>query len=134
MRTVVELVAAQAQGESAETITGTFVDAIKQRDPQVRAFLHVDESAALAQAQAVDAKRRRGEPLGALAGVPVALKDVLCVRGQPTTCGSKMLQHFVPPYDAHVVARLRQADAILLGKTNLDEFAMGSSTENSAYH
>src|SRR5262249_9114974 len=74
-----------------------------------------------------------GEPLGPLAGVPVALKDVLCTRGQPTTCGSKILQHFVPPYDAHVVSRLKQADAVLLGKTNLDEFAMGSSTENSAY-
>src|SRR5207244_8378898 len=72
-------------------------------------------------------------PLGALAGLPLALKDVLCVRGQPTTCASKILRNFVPPYDAHVVARLRQADAVLLGKTNMDEFAMGSSTENSGY-
>src|SRR5207245_2183182 len=82
---------------------------------------------------AVDAKRKRGDALGRLAGVPVALKDVLCANGRPTTCGSKMLQLFKPPYDAHVVTRLREADAVLIGKTNLDEFAMGSSTENSAY-
>jgi aspartyl-tRNA(Asn)/glutamyl-tRNA(Gln) amidotransferase subunit A len=81
----------------------------------------------------VDEKRQRGAPLGPLAGVPVAVKDVLCTRGVPTTCASRMLQNFKPPYDAHVVARLRQADAVLIGKTNLDEFAMGSSTENSAF-
>jgi aspartyl-tRNA(Asn)/glutamyl-tRNA(Gln) amidotransferase subunit A len=118
---------------SAEALTGEFLQVIRRRDPQVRAFLRVDEAAALDQARAVDGKRRRGEPLGPLAGVPVAVKDVLCTHGQPTTCGSKILEHFVPPYDAHVITRLKQADAVLLGKTNLDEFAMGSSTENSAY-
>jgi aspartyl-tRNA(Asn)/glutamyl-tRNA(Gln) amidotransferase subunit A len=133
-RSAVQLLAALHQGEvSAEGLTGQFLEAIRQRDPLVQAFLLVDEAAALEQARAVDQKRRQGAPLGALAGLPVALKDVLCVQGQRTTCGSKILANFKPPYDAHVVSRLRQADAVLLGKTNLDEFAMGSSTENSAY-
>src|SRR5262245_2004660 len=133
-RTALELRILLDRGEvSSEELTGAFLQAIRQRDPRVRAFLHVDEAAALGQARAVDARRKRGEPLGPLAGLPVAIKDVLCTAGQPTTCGSKMLQHFRPPYDAHVITRLKQADAVLLGKTNMDEFAMGSSTENSAY-
>src|SRR5437762_3594059 len=132
-KTAAELLAAQAQGQSAEGITTAFLAAIKQRDSKVRAFLHVDESSALAQARAVDAKRKAGQPLGTLAGVPVAIKDVLCTKGVPTTCGSKMLQRFMPPYDAHVVTALKAADAVLIGKTNLDEFAMGSSTEHSTF-
>ncbi|HEV3260513.1 MAG TPA: Asp-tRNA(Asn)/Glu-tRNA(Gln) amidotransferase subunit GatA [Gemmataceae bacterium] len=133
-RTAVELLQALSRGDiSAEALTGEFLRAIRQREPQVKAFLHVDEAAALEQARAVDARRRQGQPLGPLAGVPVAIKDVLCTAGQPTTCGSKILQNFVPPYDAHVITRLKQADAVLIGKTNMDEFAMGSSTENSAY-
>ncbi len=87
----------------------------------------------LDQARAIDRKRRAGEPLGPLAGVPIAIKDVLCVDGEPTSCGSRMLKNFRPPYDATAVARLKAADAVLFGKTNMDEFAMGSSTENSAY-
>lgn len=118
---------------SAEALTSEFLQAIRQRDPHVRAFLHVDEDAALEQARGVDGKRQRGEQLGPLAGMPVAIKDVLCTRGQPTTCGSKMLKNYRPPYDAHVIGRLRQAEAVLIGRTNLDEFAMGSSTENSAF-
>ncbi|HTU92563.1 MAG TPA: Asp-tRNA(Asn)/Glu-tRNA(Gln) amidotransferase subunit GatA [Gemmataceae bacterium] len=133
-RTAAELSGLLARREiSAETLTRDFLQAIRQRDPQVRAFLHVDESAALEQARSVDERRKRGEPLGPLAGVPVAIKDLLCVRGQPATCGSKMLQNYRPPYDAHVISRLRQADAVLIGRTNMDEFAMGSSTENSAF-
>ena len=133
-RTAAELLPLLARGDvSAEALTDQFLQTIRQRDPKVRAFLHVDETAAREQARAVDRKRKQGEQLGPLAGVPVAVKDVLCTKGQPTTCGSKMLQNFKPPYDAHVITRLRQADAVLIGKTNLDEFAMGSSTENSAY-
>jgi aspartyl-tRNA(Asn)/glutamyl-tRNA(Gln) amidotransferase subunit A len=133
-RTATELADLLSRREiSAEALTGQFLQAIRQRDPQVRAFLHVDEADALAQAKRVDARRQRGEALGRLAGVPVAIKDLICVRGQPATCASKMLQNYRPPYDAHVISRLRQADAVLIGRTNMDEFAMGSSTENSAF-
>jgi aspartyl-tRNA(Asn)/glutamyl-tRNA(Gln) amidotransferase subunit A len=133
-RTATELLNLLSQGAvSAEALTAQFLDAIRRREPYVKAFLHVDDTFALEQARAIDARRRQGGPLGPLAGLPVAIKDVLCVRGQPTTCGSKILRNFVPPYDAHVIERLRQSDAVLLGKTNMDEFAMGSSTENSAY-
>src|SRR4029450_10727112 len=88
---------------------------------------------ALAAAAAVDDDRKAGRPLGPLAGVPLAIKDVLCTRGSATSCGSRILAGFIPPFDATCVARLRAAGAVILGKTNMDEFAMGSSTENSAY-
>jgi aspartyl-tRNA(Asn)/glutamyl-tRNA(Gln) amidotransferase subunit A len=132
-RTATELLAAQAQGETAESITDAYLAAVEERDSRVRAFLRVDAAAAREQARAVDRKRKAGRPLGRLAGVPVAVKDNLCTRGTPTTAGSRTLENFVPPYDAHVVEALRSADAVLIGKTNMDEFAMGSSTENSAY-
>jgi aspartyl-tRNA(Asn)/glutamyl-tRNA(Gln) amidotransferase subunit A len=99
----------------------------------VHAYLAVTADAARAHADDVDTRRAAGEGLGPLAGVPLALKDVLTMRGAPTTCGSRMLDGWVPPYDATVTERLRAADVVVLGKTNMDEFAMGSSTENSAF-
>jgi aspartyl-tRNA(Asn)/glutamyl-tRNA(Gln) amidotransferase subunit A len=133
-RSATELLGLLSGGEvAALDLTEQFLDAIRRREPQVKAFLLVDADGAREQARAIDERRRRGEPLGPLAGLPVAIKDVLCTRGQRTTCGSKILENFVPPYDAHVVEKLRAADAVPIGKTNLDEFAMGSSTENSAF-
>ena len=114
-------------------VTQAFLDAIDRQDQTIHAFLHVDREAVLQQAQAVDQKRASGAPMGLLAGLPVAVKDVLCTLGQPTTCGSRILKNFVAPYDAGVISKLRNADAVLLGKTNMDEFAMGSSGENSAF-
>ena len=122
----------QSGSFSAVEVTQSFLDAITTRDGQVGSFLTVSGESALKQAAAVDAKRQSGEPLGALAGVPVALKDNICTLGTKTTCASRMLENFVPPYDSHIVSRLRAADAVLIGKTNLDEYAMGSSTENSS--
>jgi aspartyl-tRNA(Asn)/glutamyl-tRNA(Gln) amidotransferase subunit A len=100
---------------------------------RLNVFVHLDGDRILAAARSIDAKRRSGEMLGPLAGIPVAIKDVICVEGEPTTCASRMLKNFRPPYDATVIAKLKAAGAILFGKTNMDEFAMGSSTENSAY-
>ena len=114
-------------------VTQAFFDSIDRQDQTIHAFLHVDREAVLQQAQAVDQKRASGAPMGLLAGLPVAVKDVLCALGQPTTCGSRILKNFVAPYDAGVISKLRNADAVLLGKTNMDEFAMGSSGENSAF-
>ncbi|HOA51617.1 MAG TPA: amidase, partial [Thermogutta sp.] len=105
---------------------------IDQYDPTVGAFLRVNRDHAFAQAEEIDRRRSRGEKLGKLAGLPVAVKDNICTQGEPTTCASRMLKRFVPPYDATVIAKLKAADAIIVGKTNLDEFAMGGSTETSA--
>ncbi|MET8627459.1 Asp-tRNA(Asn)/Glu-tRNA(Gln) amidotransferase subunit GatA [Kitasatospora sp. NPDC004669] len=129
-----ETAAAIAKGEvSAVEVAQAHLDRIEAVDKKVNAFLHVDTEGALNAAKAVDEKRAKGEELGPLAGVPLALKDVFTTKGIPTTCGSKMLEGWIPPYDATLTSRLKDAGVVILGKTNMDEFAMGSSTENSAY-
>ena len=130
----VDLVAALRQGDiTAVQCTTVFLDRIEATNGTINAFLTVDREGALVRAADIDARRKAGKPLGAMAGLPVALKDVLCTNDMPTTCASKMLKGFRPPYDADVVARLRRADAVFVGKTNMDEFAMGGSNENSAF-
>ncbi|SDE21448.1 Asp-tRNA(Asn)/Glu-tRNA(Gln) amidotransferase subunit GatA [Auraticoccus monumenti] len=132
--TAADLAAGIAAGTfSSEEVTRAHLDRIAAVDTEVHAFLHVDGERALEAARAVDAKVAAGEPVGPLAGVPLGLKDVLTMQGAPTTCGSRILQGWYPPYDATVTTRLLQAGLVVLGKTNMDEFAMGSSTENSAY-
>uniref|UniRef100_UPI001041637A Asp-tRNA(Asn)/Glu-tRNA(Gln) amidotransferase subunit GatA n=1 Tax=Candidatus Protofrankia californiensis TaxID=1839754 RepID=UPI001041637A len=126
--------AAIAAGElSALEATQAALDRIAKVDDRINAFLHVDVDGALAAARDVDRRRAAGEALGPLAGVPLALKDVFTAQGMPTTCGSRILEGWYPPYDATIVSKLRAAGVVIIGKANMDEFAMGSSTENSAY-
>ncbi len=133
-RTACELLRNLESGDvSAVELTTACLERISATDDRVGAFLRVDEKRALAQAAAIDTRRAKKQPVGRLAGLPVAVKDVLCERGQLTTCASRMLADFRPPYDSTVVAKLKAADAVLLGRTNMDEFAMGGSTENSAF-
>jgi aspartyl-tRNA(Asn)/glutamyl-tRNA(Gln) amidotransferase subunit A len=123
---------AGGQATSLE-LTEACLSEIATHDKSIGAFLHVAGDAAREAAESIDRRRATGEPLGRLAGLPVAVKDVLVTADQPTTCASRMLEGWIPPYDAHAVECLRQADAVLIGKTNMDEFAMGSTTENSAF-
>lgn len=114
-------------------LTEAVLERIAAVDSQVRAYLVISDDLAMRQARAADARRRAGNATGPLDGIPLAIKDVINVQGLTTTCGSKIIENFVPPYDSTAVARLKDAGAVLLGKTNCDEFAMGSSTERSAF-
>jgi len=117
----------------ARQLVESSLSRIAELNGTLNAFVSIDAEGALAKADEVDQKRKAGQPLGRLAGLPVGLKDNMCLQGLPTTCGSRMLENFRPPYDAHVVERLKAEDAVLIGKLNQDEFAMGSSTETSIF-
>ncbi len=133
MRSALDIAQSVRAGGSARAAVEATVAAVAARNEELNVFLHVDAEAALAEADAIDARVTAGEDPGILAGVPVAIKDNICQTGVPTTCSSKILDGWRPPYNATVIDRLRAAGAIPFGKTNLDEFAMGSSTENSAF-
>ncbi len=117
---------------SSEELTQHYLNRIKRLDPQINSFISLDEAGALTTARLADQKRAEGET-GPLLGIPLAHKDIFCTQGLKTSCGSKMLDNFIAPYDATLVQKLKKAGTVLLGKTNMDEFAMGSSTENSFY-
>ncbi|MBT3606194.1 MAG: Asp-tRNA(Asn)/Glu-tRNA(Gln) amidotransferase GatCAB subunit A, partial [Candidatus Latescibacteria bacterium] len=133
-QTAKQLSAKVQSGEyTAQQLTELVLSHIRATDKDINAYITVDEKGAQQQAEAIDQKIASGQPVGALAGIPIGVKDVLCTQGLRTTCASKILDNFIPPYDATIVANLRQADAVILGKLNMDEFAMGSSNENSHF-
>ncbi len=119
---------------SSQELTSAYLERIREVEPKVGAYITVTEELAMQQAKNADGKLARKEAVTALTGIPLGIKDVLCTKGTKTTCASKILENFIPPYDATVVSRLADAGAVFLGKLNMDEFAMGSSTENSAFH
>ncbi len=123
----------RAKKYSALEIAQAFFAHIKDTDPDIHAYLSLNEQGALKQAESVDVKLAKNDELGPLAGVPIALKDNMLMKSGPATAGSRILEHYVSAYDATVISKLKEAGAVMLGKTNLDEFAMGSSTENSAF-
>ncbi len=123
----------QSRNVSALAVLDAFLEKVKKEDIKVKAFLSLNEDQARFAAESVDEKISKGEPAGDLAGVPIAVKDNICVQGLNATCASKILENFISPYDATVIAKLRSQGALIIGKTNMDEFAMGSSTENSAF-
>ena len=132
--TLLALSDAMQRGDlTSREVTQAYLDRIHQVEGKVQAYISLNEEEALRQADECDKKRQQGEKVSPLCGIPVAVKDNICTAGVRTTAGSRMLDTFVPPYDATVVTRLRAAGAVIVGKTNCDEFAMGSSTENSAY-
>lgn len=118
---------------SSREVTQFFLDHIEKLQPSTRAFISWDGELALQAADAVDRRRLAGDPLSPLAGIPISIKDILCTTDSPTTCGSRMLEHYRSPYDAHVITKVRDAGMVILGKTNLDEFAMGGSTETGFF-
>jgi len=131
-QTISSLLPQLAAGELTSTqITKSLLDVIEQHDPKIGAYLHVDKSSIQAQALQADKALANGER-GKLQGVPIAIKDLINVAGEPCTCSSHILEGYIAPYDATVITKLRDAGAILLGRVNMDEFAMGSSTENAA--
>ncbi|MCK5721020.1 MAG: Asp-tRNA(Asn)/Glu-tRNA(Gln) amidotransferase GatCAB subunit A, partial [Gammaproteobacteria bacterium] len=132
-KTIAELAEGLKKGDfSSEELTKNFLQRIKQYDSDLNSFITVSEDHALAQARAADATISKGNAT-ALTGIPLAQKDIFCTNGVKTTCGSKMLDNFIAPYDATVIHKFNQAGAVMLGKTNMDEFAMGSSNETSFY-
>ena len=132
--TVHELIEKLEKGEvTSVEITKSYFDRIKEIDPKVKAYVSLMEEEAMAKAKEVDEKRANGEKVSALAGIPIGIKDNMCITGTKTTCSSKMLENFVAPYNATVIEKLNKEDAVYLGKLNMDEFAMGGSTENSAF-
>ena len=133
-KTIAELAAALEAGETTSVmITQAVIDRTAAVDEKVQAFLHSDAEDALSQARAADDRRTAGKVRGTLDGIPIGIKDTLAVAGQPLRCASKMLENYVSPFDATCIAKLKEAGAIIYGRLNMDEFAMGSSTENSAY-